>query len=203
MNTADYRLESNTASLQQRLNLMNMFSYSLKLFFCSAPPLSTWMPARAANEWGLTSHRGDEYLRKGTASWVICHFRSSKKLIMQRCDQHASAQVMLLASAPQLASTLHVSQYYSLLKEEERLCVAGGRGRTQPTGLFLPSSISHKAHLRFQLSDLLVSLSDIGAVKLSAGMHFMTCSIIIFLPFHRGSCFSVCMPILSVDFFSV
>lgn len=56
-----------------------------------------------------------------------------------------------------------------------------------------PSQISQKAHLDFQLSDLLVSLSDIGAVKLSAGLHFMTCGMIIFLPFteRRGGCSSV------------
>lgn len=65
--------------------------------------------------------------------------------------------------------------------------------------LFLPPPlpVSQKAHLDFQLSDLLVRLSDIGAVKLSAGLHFMTCAMIILLPFtlsEDGGCSSSCNP---------
>lgn len=73
------------------------------------------------------------------------------------------------------------------------VCVAGGgeRERTHPAGPFL----SLKAHLHFQLSDLLVSLSDIQAVNLSAGLPFMTCAMIMVLPFHPtagGGCSSLC-----------
>lgn len=103
---------------------------------------------------------------------------------------------MLPASAP-LVATPRASEFYSLSKEEDVcgcvcvwLCVwqVGGSTLSQqaltrplpPTANF---SISQKAHLDFQLSDLLASLSDIGAVKLSAGLHFMTGSMIIFLLF--------------------
>lgn len=107
---------------------------------------------------------------------------------------------MLPASTPLLA-TPQASQFYSLLKEEEEeecVCVSVF-GRWEGVHLAnrpffsSPLQISQKAHLDFQLSDLLVSLSDIGAVKLSAGLHFMTCGMIIFLPFaeRRGGRSSV------------
>lgn len=48
-------------------------------------------------------------------------------------------------------------------------------------------SISQKAQLNFQMSDLLVRLSDIVAVKLSAGLHFMTCAMILLHWGERGS----------------
>ena len=100
---------------------------------------------------------------------------------------------MLPASAPLLA-TPQASQFYSLLKEEEEeeecvcVCVCGRwKGAHLANRPFsFPPSVSQKAHLDFQLSDLLVSLSDIGAVKLSAGLHFMTCAMIILLPFTRS-----------------
>lgn len=62
----------------------------------------------------------------------------------------------------------------------------GAHLANRPFSFFSPS-VSQKAHLHFQLSDLLVSLSDIGAVKLSCGLHFMTHGMIIFLPYHRAA----------------
>lgn len=98
---------------------------------------------------------------------------------------------MLPASAP-LTATPGASQFYSLSKEEEE-CVFS---RLESTDLFhLPEGSSQLSVVRL-VSDF---FPEIGDVKLSAGLHFMTRSMIIFLPPNERKAYQLPEALLSTS----